>query len=186
MGWRVARPGSAAVIVAVDPSVRSPGVAVIERGELVGAARLPFSAKIDERGERARQVAALIAAWVRPRTLGGGVSLVVYEWPQIYRASKSKGDPNDLIALAAVGAGVAAFLAADEIRTPTPHEWIGNLPKATKGDPWKSPRAMRIASRLSPAERARVPDSHDAIDAVGLALWAAGRLTARRVLPGAT
>jgi hypothetical protein len=177
------------VIVAVDPSVRSPGAAVIDhRGILVAATAFkidtPFSD--EDRGTRARHVARVIFAWYRGCDFRPRELTAVYEWPQIYRASKSKGDPNDLVALAAVGTLVAEMINADRDLSPKPAEWIGNLPKVTKGDPWKSPRAMRIASRLSPAERARVPDSHDAIDAVGLALFAAGRLDQRRVLPGAT
>lgn len=179
------------MIVAVDPSVRSPGVAIAHNDEIVYAARVVVGPgpRTETRGARvrrgARQIVALACEIVPPSRAAFPIT-AVYEWPQVYRASKSKGDPNDLIALAAIGALVAEMLGAADDLTPTPAEWIGNLPKTTTGDPWASPRARRIASVLSPAERARVPASHDAIDAVGLALWAAGRLERRRVLPGAT
>lgn len=170
------------VVLAVDPSIASPGAALFRDRVLVVAIRSTLPSIPDEgRGARVERVARRL--YTAPP---GGVDVLVYEWPQVYRASKAKGDPNDLIALAAVGAALAGMLCPRVIVTPTPAEWTGGLPKVTKGDPWRSPRGRRIASRLSPAERALVPDSHDAIDSVGLGLWYLGRLDPVRVFPGAT
>lgn len=169
------------MLVAVDPSLRSAGVAVFGEaaGDLRFAARvtLPYSAA--ECGARAENMAHKIKTTI-PMALRPLVDVVVYEWPQIYTRSKSKGDPNDLIALAAIGAAFTAMMNAPIVKTPTPAEWAGQLPKTTKGDPWASPRAARVAARLTPAERVLVPDSHDAIDAVALGLWALGRFAPRR------
>ena len=82
------------------------------------------------------------------------------------------------------------------ILTPTPAEWIGQLSKVCpacrgkakkkcsecRGSAWETPRGRRIRSRLTPAELALVPDQNDAIDAVGLGLYALGRLTPQRSL----
>lgn len=116
-----------------------------------------------------------------------GVTELAFEWPQVYRGAKSKGDPNDLPGLAGVGMAVAGMLPGLElVRSPTPAQWSGQLPKSTTGDPWASPRGQRVRSRLSPAELGLVQAQHDAIDAVAIGLWALGRLAPRRVFPGAT
>lgn len=172
------------VVFAVDPSVRSPGAALFVDTRLVRAGRVKLVVKTYlSEGERWQHVADQLDDW-----LGTAVpSLIVYERPQVYAASKSKGDPNDLVPLAAIGAAVVAMQCArrrinyPEIMTPTPAEWIGQLPKMTRGKALASPRAIRIMSRLSEAEKALVPDQHDAIDAVGLGLHALGRLGVRRV-----
>jgi hypothetical protein len=125
---------------------------------------------------------------------------LVSEWPQIYTASKSKGDPNDLIGMAGVvGALVALLLPKlDSIYTPVPGDWT-RIPKvcpsckgrrakmclACKGSAWGTPRGTLIAESLTTVERTIVHDQHDEIDAVGIGLWKLGRLVTRRVFPGA-
>ena len=81
---------------------------------------------------------------------------------------------------------VAALLPGADVACYTPGEWTRGIPKKTTGSAKTGPRALRILSRLSDAERAVVPDSHDALDAVGLGLYRLGRFERRRVLPGAT
>lgn len=182
-----------AVILAIDPGIRSPGAALFVDGELAAATRIKVPSKLHkgELGERANAVGLLIAAWQHDTYSALGLCAymdVVYEWPQIYRASKSKGSPNDLLKTLATGAAAVAKLGglARTVTTPTPHDWAGNTKKATKGDPWDSERARMVARRLTPAERALVPDSHDAIDAVALGLWKAKRFEPIRVNFGAT
>lgn len=176
--------------LALDPSVSSPGLAVFNDGALLRAGRIRPAVFPDiSEGARWQLVSEHLA--VAAQTWAGvslrAFSLVVYERPQIYRATKSKGDPNDLVALAAIGAAVTATVVAagsrPRIETPTPAEWTGQIPKTTrgKGAAKTSPRALRILSRLSPEEVALVPAQHDAIDAVGLGLHALGRLGIRRV-----
>lgn len=182
-------------LLALDPSVRSPGVAVFRDGLLRYAAKVkvPTEYKVCPQGERWQRVAECICDWVRHNAELEFPRTIVYERPQIYVASKAKGDPNDLIALAAVGAAVVATYQATlytqypsttlriKTETPTPAEWAGQIPKATKGSAKDSPRALRILSRLSDEEKARVPDQHDALDAIGLGLHSLGRLGIRRV-----
>ncbi len=170
------------MLLAVDPSVRSPGVALFRRDLLLAVTRLSCKrvSSISD-GQHWLNVARQIRAWAIMQCTVDDVTTLVYERPQIYRAAKSKGDPNDLIGLAGVGAALSGLLGVN-VLSPSPAEWIGQLPKSTKGSAFASPRAQRIVSRLSPEERALVPDQHDAIDSVGLGLWGLGRLTPKTVL----
>lgn len=169
------------MLLAVDPSVRSPGAAILDRGQLVEVKRFIVKASCMSDGQRWLLVARTIYEWSLTRA---PLDALVYERPQIYTWAKSKGDPNDLIGLAGVGAALSGILFVEnpelEVRTPTPADWIGQVAKTTKGSAKESPRAKMILSRLSPAELALVPDQHDAIDAVGLGLWACGRLEPKR------
>lgn len=178
-------------LVALDPSLVSPGIALFRGGSLYAAKRIRISVDAFP-GARALHVAHEVCAWLH--ACGAAPRWLVYEWPQVYRAAKSKGDPNDLIGLAAVGGSLAGALAIAAgarneslgVYSPTPAEWIGQLPKTTRGDATLSPRAGLILRSLSVAERAEVPAQHDAIDAVGLGLWALGRLNITRVFHGAS
>lgn len=173
------------VLFALDPSVRSAGCAGFVNGELRAAWRhLPIRVELENGddpvavGRRWTIIARQIASEAARCGFDGGL---VWERPQVYRASKSKGDPNDLIGLAAIGNGVAAAGTWHYgVLAPTPAQWCGQVKKATKGSAWKSPRGMRIKSRLTAAELALVPDQHDVVDAVGLGLWALERLEVRR------
>lgn len=175
-------------LLAVDPSIVSPGVALFRDGVLHAVARIrvPHFPRLNvaERSlATADAIAEICTSW------GGQPNTVAFEWPQIYTAAKSKGDPNDLIAMAAVDGALTAVLHLACIMRGVqlrvlcykPAEWIGQLPKATRGKASASPRAQRIYSRLTPAELALVPDQHDAIDSVGIGLHALGRLGVRRV-----
>lgn len=191
-------------LLALDPSVRSPGIALYRHGCLYATARV----KMDEAwaelpaGQRWLRIANELAAWWLDNRDGNGhmVRTVVYELPQIYSESegKSKGDPNKLLGLAGTGQSLAVLLTAfniqngarpPELLSPTPAEWTGQLPKKTKGDPRESPRGARIWSRLEEAERKIVLQSkalqHDAFDGIGLGLFALKRYDRARVFPGA-
>ena len=180
------------VLLAVDCSLVTPGAALFVDGVLVRAERVKAAAWVKKtlsRASRCAVVASAIEAWGRSVLLGqtdrGKMTELVLEWPQIYRASKSKGDPNDLLGIAGVAAALAALVGVP-CKSPTPAEWIGQLPKATSGDPWTSPRGARVRARLGAEELAACENTHDAIDAVGLGLWSLGRLDRKRVFPGAT
>jgi hypothetical protein len=168
------------------------------------AARLAIPEAFAEMPEGARwmHVAAEVVSWAEAR---GRIDSVVFERPQWYARAKSKGDPNQLAGVAGVAANVTGMLWKNciHVTSPTPAEWIGQVSKVCpacegrkttkrtdgkkgRGAPriciechnsaWGTPRGRRIWSRLSEAERALCPDQNDAIDAVGIGLWALGRL----------
>lgn len=176
-------------LLAVDPGLIHPAAALFEDGVLVRASRVKVPAKLSklDLGQRCLEVANLINSW-----LGSDLELptahpteLVIEWPKVYRGNKSKGDPADLFGLVGVGMCLAGVL-----QVPTtavqPWQWIGNLPKTTKGNPLTSIRGQRIWSRLSEVEKQAVVLSHDAIDAVGIGLWKLGRLERRQSFIGAS
>ena len=176
-------------LIALDPGLRYPAVAVFKDGVLVHASRvkIPGTSHKLAMGPRCMNVAKLVyahivhtGAFLEPADEAYELTI---EWPRCY--NRMKGDPADLFPLAGVGMALAGMLgiAPD---APTAPEWIGNVGKTTKGDPLASPRAQRIWSRLSEAERACVVLSHDSLDAVGLGLWKLGRLEARKSFIGAT
>jgi hypothetical protein len=200
------------MLLSLDPGMNSPGVALFVGGQLSAAARVAVPDGFADLPDGARwmHVGHEIATWARAR---GEVRRVVFEKPQWYQRGKSKGDPNQLVGVAGVAANVTGMLVCDhpiEVLSPTPAEWIGQLPKVcqtckgkkTTGVPlmpgsrdvgkparrvkticracgnsaWGTPRGRRIRSRLTDAEIALVPDQNDAIDAVGIGLFALGRL----------
>ena|SRR5690348_7437593 len=111
----------------------------------------------------------------------------VIERPQVYRAGKSKGDPNDLITLAIRVGRYVERLERCGVRTELvlPTTWKGQVPKRIHHD--------RVAALLTTAERdtifrvAKRPGdsgySEDVWDAVALAKWAcqAGRFAIAHV-----
>lgn len=108
-----------------------------------------------------------------PRTLVPADHVII-EMPQFYRASQSKGDPNDL---AKVAVGVGKYLARYEdmgatTATVLPADWKGQVPKGV--------HHPRILAKLTPEEQAVVHAAglkwgkavHNTMDAVGLGQWA--------------
>lgn len=200
------RARNAGDLLALDPSLRSTGVALFRRGELLAAKRIQRKTDGASLGVRALGMAQDVIAWLRH--CKADPQAYVYEFPQIYTATKSDGDPNDLTPLAAIGSAVGMALIVSgqyrnvtiDVATPLPAEWAGQLPKSKTGDPWESPRGQRIRSRLTAAELARfaskpmplgdgheaIVANHDVIDGIGLGLWALGRLDRVRVFPGAS
>lgn len=171
-------------VLALDPSISSAGVALARDGTLVAAERIVGIAEGDV-ASRALYMAHAIRRWwiakLDTDEIYRSITLVT-EWPQVYRAGKSKGDPNDLLGMAAVVGAVAGLLRPAEIVSYTPREWIGSLPKSTRhSEAFTSARGVRIMAALARAERALVPRYHDAVDAVGVLLKYLGRLEPRRV-----
>lgn len=176
-------------LLAVDPGLLYPAAALFIDGELQAASRVKVPKDVSKLpvAERCRTIAFLIRDWYRDPPYWTGRANVhdpdtlVVEWMKVYTSDKSEGDPNDLLPLTGIDCAVAMLFPQAEVLSPIPREWTGNVPKAKKGDPWKSPRGQRVWSRLSVEERNRVIPSHDAIDAVGIGLWGLGRFERRRV-----
>jgi hypothetical protein len=170
------------LIVALDPSVRSCGVATFVSQRLVHVERVTLRSTGDV-AERCRQMALKIAD-----TLPAGVAELVTEWPQIYRGDRSKVPAKSMPPMAGVGVAVGALIGAT-ITSYLPKTWSNGIPKATEGDCRESPRSRRIRSRLDDAElelwALLKENDHDAIDAIGIGLFHLGRLKPIRVFAGA-
>ncbi len=182
----------AAELLALDPSVNSAGVALFRQGQLIAGRCVKRTAGASSDGERWMYMALEIFHWLG--TVRAHPTVFVFERPQIYDPTKSLGDPNDLIGLAGVAGFLGGMLTVAcvarqgclEVVSPTPAEWVGNLPKERTGNPWKNPRGSRVESRLTPDERNRlVAVNHDVVDAIGLGLHALGRFERKRVYSGA-
>lgn len=181
------------ILLTVDPSIRSAGVALFADGRLYGCTKLRGIDTAVNVVSRCRAMAQAIAAFV-----DGHPDVVAVEWPRVlpYGAKGATGQPNDLFGLAGVCAAVAALYPTAQMESYLPDEWQP-APKVSAerkrrglgpidSEAFTSPRGLRIMSRLADDERALVPRSHDAVDAVGIGLYALGRLAPRRIYPGAT
>lgn len=177
------------MLLAIDPGLNACGWALFNKGELLSCGVIRNTAKDGTPLTRALTIAAYVGGNMR-----ASVDEIVFEWPQIYRATKSKGDPNDLLGLAALCGALAERLSVsssgirfvNRVRSYKPAEWAGQLPKTTRGKASLSPRAKRITDALNELERGRLIDQHDTLDAVGIGLFDLGRLKPKRVFPGAT
>lgn len=147
-------------LLAIDPG-RCAGWALFREGKL----RQAGVTSVDDPHSEA------FVALVTPNL----VTDFVIEIPQVYRASQSKGDPNDLIKLA-VGAGrwiERATLAKLRVHTHLPAEWKGQIKK--------TPHHARVMTVLGEVERMQLPrmaedKRHNMLDAVALGLFQLGRL----------
>lgn len=185
--------------VGFDPAINSPGVGATINGVLVAAwaVKIPSAFKRLPQGDRIQCVAERIALEIltRPYNRAGDVigplgdaDEVVYEYPQIYGVGKSEVDPNKLIVIAEVATATIARLNKTRgIIRVTPREWTAGTSKNID-HPFDSSRWRRLKMILTPAEAALVPEQHDAIDGVGLALHETprGLSQPRRVYPGAS
>jgi hypothetical protein len=171
------------MILCVDPGIRGAGVALFEGETLFKAAyvRNPHSSGQGLVAQRA--IAGAIIQWAT--LLKGkvcfwtGGAAFVGEWPQVYTASKSKGDPNtSLLPLCGVIAHISGAEDWDSRVEYKPREWKGTVDADVMTE--------RIRSRLSEKEKAALEPcaaslEHNMIDAVGLGLHHLGRLERKRV-----
>lgn len=154
-------------LVSIDPGLNGCGFALWKSAKLIQATYVPNTPKGDFKTMRA---ALLPFGHDRPFI---SVELAI-ELPQVYVASRSKGDPNDLINLAMLVGYLAASFKNFSLYKP--HAWKGQVPKDIMED--------RITKRLDAKEQAnleRVPKSlaHNMIDAIGIGLHHLGRLKDR-------
>lgn len=150
--------GPAKTLLAIDPGKRKLGWAFFADRRLV---RCGLS-RID--GVDAFGRLAILHSLALPCAETGIVELM-----SVYPGDRAKGDPNDLIAVATVGAELAGRK-CDFVRYVSPRDWKGQVPKEIHHE--------RILSRLDEDEKVLVVgQNHDTKDAVGLGLYALGRLT---------
>jgi hypothetical protein len=160
--------------LSVDPGINGCGISVFEDAELIQATYVPN--RID-RGVNILARARAMALAVVSTALDAQAFLG--EMPQIYAFGKGRGDPNDLLPLAAVLGGIVSAREFSEVRVVRPREWKGTI----------DPDALieRVKERLTPKEHSRVclPSAaslqHNCWDAIGLSLFGCHRLERKRV-----
>ena len=179
-------------MVALDPSVRSAGVAIFRAGVLTDATTIKMKPTEDEYPPaRCLRMANDIVDWVVDRNARPRVLAV--EWP----GKSWRGDARDLHGLAGVAGAVAGMLSLASIANGSAlscisaeaPEWTGGLPKSTTSKGYStSARALRICSKLTNREMLvwETLTSHDVIDAIGLGLWVLGRFDVKHIYPGAS
>jgi len=153
------------LLVAFDPAAHHVGWAAFREGRLASCGlerKDPLSAGLEE--------------------LAGALRVahrVVVEVPQVYQQRGWEGDPNDLIDVALTAGRIAqAFDGQAPAEFVRPHAWKSNVPKAVM--------LRRITESLDGAEQnvlhaTKVPATliHNVVDAIGLGIWALGRLSKR-------
>lgn len=172
-------------MLSIDPGLNHVGWALWRREKLeaAGLARVPTGTKREPLMTRVRTVSAALAHEVfsaidalalpeAPRSPAfpeAAVRDVVVEVPQVYRAARSKGDPNDLIAIALVVSSVTTHFRSAA--------WLGVRPQEWKGTVNGDVMAERIRAQCSITELgyfvSKVPKSlqHNVLDAIGLGRW---------------
>lgn len=177
---------TAPTLIAIDPGLNATGWSAWTRcgdsHQLVaaGLVQMPASWRLCTVTERsveiARQVLGAAFLVTGPAATQVIANATVIELPQQYAVTKgTKGDPNDLIDLAALCGTIAGALQTSGSRVAyvRPREWKGQTPKDCTEE--------RARARLQPSELARVtlPKAeslqHNVWDAVGIGLWATGR-----------
>lgn len=172
-------------LLALDPSIRSAGVAIFHMGILTGVTTITDSGdKKDPVERKLERMAGGILAWLQKTK--NQPTAIIGEWPQVYREGIGTNDRNQLLPLAGLCGYLAGCLAVGASITGgscpltlvTPKEWTGQIPKLeAKSRMFISARARRIEARLDEWELGiyKKAPSHDAIDAVGIGLHALDR-----------
>jgi hypothetical protein len=165
------------VILSIDPGSRCCGFALFDHDHsLYWAGLIKNKSKGTNFDGTAFGMVGHVVEEVRKVALPFGevIDTVVIERPQVYVASKLKGDPNDLIGLAVVVGGVAMMFSLDgaKIYTYLPREWAGQVPKEVR---WG-----RAQAYLRPDEKKRIQWpakslAHNVQDAIGIGLKHIGR-----------
>lgn len=173
-------------ILALDPGLCDIGLASVEQGRLTGAwwvrthrqpARCKRCAQACDHATRPLAIGRTVAEALLTAGPIGRFDLVVAEWPKVYLGRKVAANPDDLLAMAGVVGAVNAAAALDGVAT-----WHV-LPEEWKGRERKDIFQTWILACLRDEELALIPRgaiakryASDAVDAVGLGMWAAGRL----------
>lgn len=92
-----------------------------------------------------------------------------------HRPGDSRSIPDDLIKVASVAAGVA-YAISREVSFHRPGDWKGSVPKEIMG---RRMKLLLSIEELQIIQSARVAPSleHNMLDAVGIGLWACGRMS---------
>lgn len=181
-------------VFGVDPGLRGCGWAVATRGETDTVADrwliVRLGVIIPPAGVNlAYRVAFIESELDLSAHVFAPFAMIAAELPQAYRQSKTPGDPNDNIALAAVAGAAVAGLPSVERRLVWPHSWM-SATGAAKNKTIRHRRLLKSGlitpEALEMLNEAAIPSlRNNAYDAAGVALWAARELDrARQVTRG--
>jgi hypothetical protein len=156
------------LMLSIDPGVRGCGVALFRGTELEQGVYVEGHSHA-QRAESWLAMVGSIKDFIGARV----VDQLVVELPQVYVTARAKGDPNDLIQLAAVVGGLCVAFEKARSKVYLPAEWKGQVPKEIVH--------ARALQRLSTDERSRISCRkkallHNAMDAVSIGLKYLGRL----------
>lgn len=159
-------------MLCVDPGLRGCGVAIFDGARLTTAGYVK-----NPSAGRGYSAASALARAIQHRVVTYHYDIALVEYPRAYGSVHAKGDPNDLLDVAAVGSAVAMLFEPEKIESVFPSDWKGNVKKSIM--------LVRIAEKLTDEERAVVQktnksDTEDILDAIGIGLWKLRRLNARR------
>lgn len=160
------------MILAIDPGVHHHGLALFKEQRLIHCGLVRGPAGPPTRRHVPLAVAAGGLAGRTAEWLDGWGARVVAELPQ--DRGQDRVPPADLIALSVVLGWTLGALAGQATLI-SPADWKGSTPKA-KHQP-------RIIAALSAEEAALIPSgalAHNVIDAIGIGLWAVGRISGGR------
>jgi hypothetical protein len=165
-------------LLAIDPGKNALGWAYFGAGGFLVTAGVARSTKQD------RDVASIARELMKQLRGGlsgmGLVKAVVIEQMRVYPGPQQKGDQNDLMDLSYISGGVHMLsdVAEDAFLYLVPaREWKGQVPKNTMQE--RIERSLRdLEKSLVVATLQNVPEGirHNGWDAVGIGLWAQGRL----------
>ncbi len=156
------------LLLTIDPGLHGCGVGLFRDGLLEQATYVESHSN----AQRSAGWLAMVAA-VKEFIGARAVAQLVVELPQVYIQARQKGDPNDLIQLAALVGGLCVALEHAQQKIYLPAEWKGQVPKEIV-----HARAMQ---RLSEDEQGRISCRkkalmHNALDAMAIGLKFLGRL----------
>ncbi len=169
------------ILVSIDPGKRGCGCALWQDGELRAAAYVPTLNSLEQ--EMANIVGSMSCAvedWIDDLPTGlVSIQSLVVEYPQTYGGRASRGDANDLVAVALVAGAIVGCYSHLPIKLILPAEWKGQIPKKTKHG--TNPIELRCKKKLSALEVSKIalPSraalAHNVWDAVGIGLYYLGR-----------
>jgi len=155
------------LIAGVDTGLRRCGVALFEDGTLIWAQLVEADGAGDDVFAMAHAVAGAL-----PKRPGQ----VFVEVPQQYPSSPVPRKSLEQLTL--VAGAITHALSASDVSRIYPRQWKGQVPKPVM--------LRRIQSHLTDPEKTLVEDlslptstAHNVWDAVGICLWAAGRIGVR-------
>jgi len=168
--------GAVVIAIGIDPGTEATGWALVSRRDGVialGVLRAKGRLARDRAAEMAREMERVLGAlahevlaieWQHARVLA-------IEWQH---ARRGDPNPNAIVGLSAVAGMALGVVSRSIVRgrilLPIPREWKGSVPK-----PAHQRRILQEAglSLDSPAFAGIIPSlRHNAVDALGLALWA--------------